>query len=326
MIETDGAGNFQYRYIFFNGMRVSREEANDSVDHYGLDALGNVRFVYGHNGSWDVSDYYPFGGERVLQSQTGNTYKFTGKERDSESGLDNFGARFDSSSFGRFMSPDWAGYPEAVPYAELTDPRSLNLYSYTQNNPLNMVDYDGHDDIPNPAAKCGLLCRIATFIASLFYSPLSPDQSARQEHIQSPLPSNRGGTLVWNDPEAERAAIGRMITGGRQITLPTPGQNTIGPPNGIIPLPMNVIRALQLIDALGSALPGTKGGAGFNNDGRGGGEVLPRTDAEGNPIAYKEWDVNPPGSGGRDAERIVTGSDGSAYYTGDHYKTFKKIR
>lgn len=34
------------------------------------------------------------------------TYKFTGKERDSESGLDNFGARYDSSSMGRFMSPD----------------------------------------------------------------------------------------------------------------------------------------------------------------------------------------------------------------------------
>ena len=34
------------------------------------------------------------------------TYKFTGKERDSESGLDNFGARYDSSSIGRFMSPD----------------------------------------------------------------------------------------------------------------------------------------------------------------------------------------------------------------------------
>ncbi len=33
-------------------------------------------------------------------------YKFTGKERDSESGLDNFGARYDSSSMGRFMSPD----------------------------------------------------------------------------------------------------------------------------------------------------------------------------------------------------------------------------
>jgi RHS repeat-associated protein len=33
-------------------------------------------------------------------------YEFTGKERDAESGLDNFGARFDSSSFGRFTSPD----------------------------------------------------------------------------------------------------------------------------------------------------------------------------------------------------------------------------
>ena len=33
-------------------------------------------------------------------------YKFTGKERDSESGLDNFGARYNASSMGRFMTPD----------------------------------------------------------------------------------------------------------------------------------------------------------------------------------------------------------------------------
>jgi hypothetical protein len=93
VIGTDGAGNFQYRYIFFNGMRVSREEANDWVDHYGLDALGNVRFVYGYNGASDFSEYYPFGGERVIQSGVGNHYKFTSKERDSESGNDYFGAR-----------------------------------------------------------------------------------------------------------------------------------------------------------------------------------------------------------------------------------------
>ena len=35
-------------------------------------------------------------------------YKFTGKERDSESGLDMFGARYYRSSLGRFMTPDWA--------------------------------------------------------------------------------------------------------------------------------------------------------------------------------------------------------------------------
>jgi RHS repeat-associated protein len=38
-------------------------------------------------------------------------YKFTGKERDSESGLDNFGARYDSSQYGRFMTPDSDGWP-----------------------------------------------------------------------------------------------------------------------------------------------------------------------------------------------------------------------
>lgn len=47
---------------------------------------------------------------------------------------------------------------------------------------------------------------------------------------------------------------------------------------------------------------------------------LPSTDENGNPITYKEWDVNNklPGSG-RDAERFVTGSDGSVYYTDSHY-------
>jgi len=43
--------------------------------------------------------------------------KFTGKEQDSESGLDNFGARYYGSSFGRFMTPDWAARPTTVPYA-----------------------------------------------------------------------------------------------------------------------------------------------------------------------------------------------------------------
>lgn len=71
---------------------------------------------------------------------------------------------------------------------------------------------------------------------------------------------------------------------------------------------------------------GIRGGGTFQNDGRGGGEELPKTDSEGNPITYQEWDVNPPGPGGRDAIRVVTGSDGSAYYTDDHYNTFTRIR
>jgi RHS repeat-associated protein len=68
----------------------------------------------------------------------------TGKERDTESGNDYFGARYYASTMGRFMSPDWSDIPEAVPYADLGNPQSLNLYSYAGNNPLIHFDKDGH--------------------------------------------------------------------------------------------------------------------------------------------------------------------------------------
>jgi RHS repeat-associated protein len=71
-------------------------------------------------------------------------HKFTGKERDSESGLDFFGARFYSSTMGRWFSPDWSATPEPVPYADLGNPQSLNLYGYVRNNPMSFADYDGH--------------------------------------------------------------------------------------------------------------------------------------------------------------------------------------
>lgn len=73
----------------------------------------------------------------------------TGKERDSESGNDYFGARYYSSSMGRFLSPDWSARVAPVPYAKLDNPQSLNLYSYMLNNPLSGFDPDGH------AGTCG---------------------------------------------------------------------------------------------------------------------------------------------------------------------------
>ena len=61
---------------------------------------------------------------------------FTGKERDQESGNDYFGARYYGSSMGRFMSPDPSG-------GSLTNPQSLNRYSYGFNNPLTNTDPTG---------------------------------------------------------------------------------------------------------------------------------------------------------------------------------------
>ena len=66
------------------------------------------------------------------------SHKFTGKERDSESGLDNFGARYNSSNLGRFMSPDSTAYVKPI------NPQSWNLYAYARNNPLLYVDPTGN--------------------------------------------------------------------------------------------------------------------------------------------------------------------------------------
>lgn len=49
---------------------------------------------------------------------------------------------------GRFISPDWSAKEDPVPYADLDDPQSLNLYAYVRNNPVVHVDADGHDDGP----------------------------------------------------------------------------------------------------------------------------------------------------------------------------------
>ncbi|HET9182935.1 MAG TPA: RHS repeat-associated core domain-containing protein [Candidatus Angelobacter sp.] len=68
----------------------------------------------------------------------------TGKERDTESGLDYFGARYYSNGLGRFITPDWAAKAVDVPYAEFSDPQSLNLYSYVRNVPTTKFDADGH--------------------------------------------------------------------------------------------------------------------------------------------------------------------------------------
>jgi RHS repeat-associated protein len=70
-------------------------------------------------------------------------YRSTGKERDTESGNDYFGARYYASTMGRWMSPDWSAVPVGVPYASLNDPQSLNLYAYVGNNPLKQRDVDG---------------------------------------------------------------------------------------------------------------------------------------------------------------------------------------
>jgi len=99
--------------------------------------LGSASVITDINGNIEnQTDYCPYGGICYTSGSDPNRYKFTGKERDAESGLDYFGARYNSSNMGRFMSPDPLG-------GDLTNPQSLNKYAYVLNNPLTNTDPTG---------------------------------------------------------------------------------------------------------------------------------------------------------------------------------------
>ena len=106
------------------------------------DASGNVRARH---------DYQPFGEELYAgfgSRTTPNGYvtdnvnqKFTSRERDIETGLDFFGARYYTSTQGRFTSAD----PVVLKKVRLTDPQRLNLFTYARNNPQKYIDPTGED-------------------------------------------------------------------------------------------------------------------------------------------------------------------------------------
>ncbi|MFN8007240.1 MAG: RHS repeat-associated core domain-containing protein [Terriglobia bacterium] len=155
-------GNVNSIYVYDALRRMAAEYSSAAfsgpggTSYISGDHLGNTRLVI--NPDYSVKgrhDYLPFGEEiGTGYGSRGSIFgyggidirqKFTSKERDSESNLDFFLARYFSGPQGRFMTPDWSVKPQPVPYADLTNPQTLNLYSYVINNPLNRTDPLGHD-------------------------------------------------------------------------------------------------------------------------------------------------------------------------------------
>jgi RHS repeat-associated protein len=148
--ESDLAGTLKSEYVFFDGERVARRDGatgTGGVFYYFPDHLKTASVITDSAGGIKAeSDYYPWGGELQFVNNDSNDYKFTGKKRDLETGLDYFGARYYSNGLGRWVSADWAAKPVAVPYAVLGDPQTLNLYAYVGGNPASKADADGHCD------------------------------------------------------------------------------------------------------------------------------------------------------------------------------------
>jgi RHS repeat-associated protein len=142
--ESDRTGTILEEYVYFNGQRISRRDVETgNVHYYFSNHLGSASLITDSSGNiQEQADYYPYGGIAYTYGGDINHYKFTGKERDLETGLDNSGRRFYASTMGRWMTPD----PINLTSARLVNPaNTLNKYVYGGNNPLKYLDKDGQD-------------------------------------------------------------------------------------------------------------------------------------------------------------------------------------
>jgi RHS repeat-associated protein len=122
-------------YVYLNGQLLAQYK-NGTTYFAHKDHLGSTRLLTKPDGSYDpadVYDYLPFG-EPVGSTSTTTSHKFTGHERDAESGLDFMQARYYFSPSGRFSTVD----PENAG-AKHSDPQSWNAYAYARNNPVVFV-------------------------------------------------------------------------------------------------------------------------------------------------------------------------------------------
>ncbi len=149
LAETDSSGSTSnasyHEYIIFGGRRIARSDVSTgNIFFLFADHLGSTRAMTQANGTvCFLSEYYPYGLELNTTSSCTTNYKFTGYERDAETGIDYAFARYYNPRLGRFMSGDPLS-------GDISDPQTLNRYTYSRNNPINLMDPSGLDSIdPN---------------------------------------------------------------------------------------------------------------------------------------------------------------------------------
>ncbi|MCC6487560.1 MAG: RHS repeat-associated core domain-containing protein [Candidatus Hydrogenedentes bacterium] len=151
--KTTGSTNTVYVHDAFGQLAAeySTQAEAGGRQYITVDHLGSTRLLTNEAGQLAKRyDYLPYGEELtgIGGRTTGAGFnaaptafypEFTGKERDAETGLDYFGARYFSGAQGRFTSPD----PIHILKQKIRDPQQWNMYSYARNNPLRFFDPTG---------------------------------------------------------------------------------------------------------------------------------------------------------------------------------------
>ncbi len=220
------------------------------IRYYHQDHLGSSSVITDTKGKVvEETAYYPFGDVRneYRPRQIDEPYKFTQKERDSESRLNYFEARYLAGPLSRFTVPDPKyARPESLSPDEmplyLAQPQRINLYSYVRNNPLSYVDPTGLDgqkrqkppppsSPPDPSATLTLNGIGKLEISSLSTSVTRTPSGASERPRAGGSPGHprlEGFTITRNMDSASARLMGRAAAGKpikeAVITLHGPGK------------------------------------------------------------------------------------------------------
>ncbi|OGP72778.1 MAG: hypothetical protein A2V86_08725 [Deltaproteobacteria bacterium RBG_16_49_23] len=188
--------------------------AAEKVYYYHSDPAGTPQSMTDASGSvvWR-GDYKPFGEEYQVTGFPENDKKFIGKEKDEETGLYYFGARYMEARIGRFVSPDPVGAVNpktgTINQIVIHDPQRLNYYAYGLNNPYKYVDAHGEEPVSLTLAISGIVAYgpviikaaeaaviiLATYAAAR--TAVEVYEASKSERKEE----SKGGTYKLRDPE-----------------------------------------------------------------------------------------------------------------------------
>lgn len=128
---------YQYStYYYANGKIVGKKNPDGTKNYFHGDHLGSTTLVTKQDGTLaENTTYDPFG--KVRSGGTKNKFLYTAQEKDPETELNYYDARYYDAKMRRFTQPD-------ALIADVYNPQDLNRYSYVNNNPLTHNDPTGH--------------------------------------------------------------------------------------------------------------------------------------------------------------------------------------
>lgn len=181
VLETDGSGATQASYVLGQGQLLAQTRSG-TTSYYLDDGQGNVRDLTNASGAiTDQYTYDAYGNAQSSQGTTTNTYRYTGQQFDSLTGLYSLRARYYDPASGRLLSRDTAGL-------DFSNPVELNRYGYTHDDPIDFADPSGH----GAAVDYALLTRYVLVAAAVLLAAAAAKEFAR-------------------DPSALRKAIAALL-------------------------------------------------------------------------------------------------------------------